>query len=477
MLLYFHALYNILKKYYMVIKESWTLRKNLAWPIRRIDEYDFLPAHIELMEKPSSPLARFVAYIIVFILIVASIISFSFKVEIVAVAPGKTMLSGRSKIIQPLETSKVKMVYVTDGQHVKKGELLISLIATGLESDKSKTKSSLIQTRLSELRETALIKAIDENHFPVLPEINNNEFNAEQELIVLSRKLMEDQYNSWKKSREQQQKIIAQRNAERNAIRSLVIKNRKQKEIIYEKLKDLKSLYSKNAIPRHSLLDQKSMYIDISNELDANLNRLNEMNASVSQAQDEYTLLLQNFKRDRSEKLDKIKESLKQLKYEYERIKERESASQITSPVDGVVQQLVTFTEGGVVTTAQVLMVIVPEHESLSAKVMISNKDIGFIKPGQTVIIKLDAFPYTRYGYLRGVVKTVSLESIEDKEHGVYFDCEIILDKPFLTIDNHKVSLSSGMNLSAEIITGYRRVIDFILSPLQETVNESFRER
>ncbi|HCQ9044736.1 TPA: HlyD family efflux transporter periplasmic adaptor subunit, partial [Escherichia coli] len=172
-----------------------------------------------------------------------------------------------------------------------------------------------------------------------------------------------------------------------------------------------------------------------------------EVSAAILQANEEYELLLKTFRRDTLEQLNQTKETINQLNHDFEKIKEREQALNIKSPVDGVVQQVTTFTEGGVVTTAQSLMVIVPENEKLSAKIMIANKDIGFIRVGQPVIIKIEAFPYTKYGYIHGKVKTVSSESIEDKEKGLYFDGYITLEQSSINIDGKDVSLTSGMSI------------------------------
>lgn len=122
-------------------------------------------------------------------------------------------------------------------------------------------------------------------------------------------------------------------------------------------------------------------------------------------------------------------------------------------------------------------MVIVPEHDHLDAKIKISNKDIGFVSPGQDVVIKVESFPYTRHGYLHGIVKTVSSEAIEDNQKGLYFDGEIMLLDSVMMVEGKEVRMTSGMNITAEIITGYRRVIDFVLSPIKGTIHESMTER
>ena len=134
-------------------------------------------------------------------------------------------------------------------------------------------------------------------------------------------------------------------------------------------------------------------------------------------------------------------------------------------------------TIGGVVTAAQPLMIVVPKQDKLEVNAMISNQEIGFIHQGQEATIKVEAFPYTRYGYLTGRVKSISFDAIENEKVGLVFSAIIELDKDYLVIDNHKVNLTAGMTVNAEIKTGRRSVMSYLLSPLQSTVSESFRER
>ncbi|MEO3958300.1 HlyD family type I secretion periplasmic adaptor subunit, partial [Chromobacterium piscinae] len=155
----------------------------------------------------------------------------------------------------------------------------------------------------------------------------------------------------------------------------------------------------------------------------------------------------------------------------------RQALTQLTAPVSGSVQQLAIHTVGGVVTEAQPLLAVVPANEALEVEAQIENKDIGFVRPGQAVTVKVESFPYTRYGYLDGVVETVSHDAQQDEKRGLLFPARIRLKQSHLVIDGARVNLSAGMAVSAEIKTGKRRVIDYFLSPLQEHVGEGMRER
>lgn len=129
------------------------------------------------------------------------------------------------------------------------------------------------------------------------------------------------------------------------------------------------------------------------------------------------------------------------------------------------------------VTAAQPIMVVVPNENQMEVEALLPNKDIGFVKAGQEVVIKIESFPYTRYGYLTGKVKSVSFDAVEHEQLGLVFAVLITLDQNYLTIEGQKVYLTGGMNITAEIKTGKRRVIDYLLSPLQTKVDESLKER
>jgi hemolysin D len=141
------------------------------------------------------------------------------------------------------------------------------------------------------------------------------------------------------------------------------------------------------------------------------------------------------------------------------------------------VRQVAIHTEGGVVTPAQVLMVIVPKDAQVTAEVVVDNKDIGFVNPGQIAAIKLETFPFTRYGTVDATVKSVTADAVNDEKKGAIFPATLVLKQNMIDVDGKRIALSPGMNLTAEIKTGKRRVIEYLLSPVQTAVSESLGER
>ena len=166
-----------------------------------------------------------------------------------------------------------------------------------------------------------------------------------------------------------------------------------------------------------------------------------------------------------------------QLTQDKTKATQRERLTQLTAPVDGTVQQLAIHSVGGVVTAAQALMIVVPDSATVTAEVSIANLDIGFVNAGQKASVKLETFPYTKYGTVSATVDVVTADAVTDEKRGSYYPATLTLDKRTMNIDGKQVAISPGMNVTAEIKTGERRVIEYLLSPIQRAGSESLRER
>jgi len=177
------------------------------------------------------------------------------------------------------------------------------------------------------------------------------------------------------------------------------------------------------------------------------------------------------------DELRQAREQIQQFEPEVARTTQRNALMQLRAPVTGAVQQLAVHTVGGVVTPAQPILSVVPENEPMEVEATVLNQDIGFVRTGQRATIKVESFPYTRYGYIEGVVESVSHDAIQDEKLGLVYQARVRMKKTALMIDGVTVNLTSGMSLTAEINTGKRRVIDYILDPLRRGVDESMRER
>ena len=188
------------------------------------------------------------------------------------------------------------------------------------------------------------------------------------------------------------------------------------------------------------------------------------------------------------------------MEQKFIKAKERADRMKITSPINGVVMGISVTTKNQVVTTGEELMRIVPEDKGIEIEAYAQNKDIGFINIGQRAVVKIDAFPFTRFGSLDAKVTTVAHDAIPEPDaqliesnpsksnkskyfggmqrtQNLVFPVTLMLDKNSLIVDGKDIPLSSGMTVTVEILTGKRRIIDYILSPLVETTSQAMREK
>ena len=151
--------------------------------------------------------------------------------------------------------------------------------------------------------------------------------------------------------------------------------------------------------------------------------------------------------------------------------------TRLTAPVSGTVQQLAVHTVGGVVMAAEKLMLVVPHEENVLVEAFLPNKDVGFVKKGQTAEIKVETFPYTRYGTLPALIESVSEDAIEDKRTGPHLCLARQHTETDDTDGKREARLMPGMQVTVEVKTGKRRIIQYFLDPLTQYAQESIRER
>ncbi|ULJ68777.1 HlyD family type I secretion periplasmic adaptor subunit [Wielerella bovis] len=476
-MLFFQALKDFFSRYATVWRNVWSIRDQLDPPVRSADERAFLPAHLELTETPLSAAPKWTARLIMIFAVLALLWSWFGQIDIVATAQGKTSLGERSKTIQPLETAVVKAVHVRDGQQVKQGDVLVELNAVGSDSDVTQSEQAFQAALLSKLRYEAVLTALDSRSVPHIDVAAAKQLGLAEVEIQSAQVLAQNQYQAWAMQDAQLQSALRGHQAELQSAQAQEQKLVSVGVIERQKTLDYRKLKADNFISEHAYLEQESKSVSNQNDLKSTRSQIQQIQAAIMQAEQNRTLNTQNLKRDTLDALRQANEQIDQYRGQTERAKQRQQLMTLQSPVDGTVQELATYTIGGVVQVAQKIMVVVPNDERMEVEALVLNKDIGFVNAGQEAVVKIESFPYTRYGYLTGKVKSVSHDAMTHEQLGLVYSAIIALDKTDLQIDGKTVNLTAGMNVSAEIKTGQRRVLDYLLSPLQTKVDESFRER
>lgn len=459
--------------------------------LQKQDERAFMPAALEIIETAASPTGRKMMHFIILIVTSFGLWSWFGEVDIVAVAPGKIIPQSRTQVIQSLETGIVKSIAVRDGQSVKTGQLLIELDDTNLVAELSRSQQERIQSSLDIARLQSILEPSQEVTLfasTQAPEedIKRVQFHMKSQRLEHARKLavVDDNLNQREAEREQAvlslEKIqsVLPLLEERASIRQKGAETQYGSRLLYlEIAQQLLELKSEQIVQKQRLKASESA-------LQALINQKEQINA-------EFITNILN-------ELNKSRIQFGQALESEQKTKRRLELTRITAPISGTVQDLSLNTIGGVVSPAQQLLRIVPEGDVLEALVVINNQDVGFVTAGQATEIKIDSFPFTRYGLLSGTVAEIardarSLQVANNPEFGpksksdeteniergerLVFTARIILKKHSLSVNGEEVELLPGMSIKAEIKTGKRRLADFFLAPLKQYDQEIFRER
>lgn len=454
------------------------------------DALEFLPAALEIVETPPSPVGRAVAATIVAFFCLAIAWACIGKVDIVATATGRVIPSGKTKIIQPFETGVVKAIHVSDGQKVNAGDVLIELDGTIDEAEADSLQKQLTAAQLDAARLKAALASADGTPVDVVPPVG-----AAAAEVALQRTLLTNQVEEYRAKLGDLDRQIAQNEGNRAAVAATVDKLTVTIPIIRQRVDALKKLgeFARNL----QFLQTQQDYLEHEQELQVQKGRLQEAAGALAAVQEQRREAEAEFKRTNLSDLADAEQKVATLSDQLIQARQHHDLQTLTSPVAGTVQQLAVHTVGGVVTPAQPLMVIVPEDAHLEVEAMVSNRDIGFVHEGQPVEIKVDTFNFTKYGLLRGTVLNVSQDAIprdkpidtqrpdagatdrssEPQGQELVYAARVSLDRATMDVDGRRVDLTPGMAVTAEIKTGRRRVIQYLLSPLLRARQTALTER
>ncbi|MFK4074726.1 HlyD family type I secretion periplasmic adaptor subunit [Ectopseudomonas khazarica] len=466
---------ELINRYRQAWRHSWRNRQAMDAPPRLNHEVHFLPAALALQEAPVHPAPRIIQWTIIAFAVIALLWACIGEIDVVATATGKIVPSGKSKVIQPSEVAVVKAIHVYDGQRVKAGELLVELDTQITGADVQRLKSDLLAAQVDSARAGALLDAIEEGREPA--SLASRIAQASEAQQRSAQTWLRGQYLELQSTLQQSDAEIAQRTAEIQAARAWVAKLQESLPIARQLAADYKRLLDKAYVAKHAYLEKEQQRLDQERELAVQQARVLELQAAKQQAESRRQSVLAQTRRAMLDLLHESEQRAAGLQQELSKAEQRNRLMHLTAPVDGTVQQLAIHTAGGVVTEAQPLMVIVPSNQPVEVEAMLENKDIGFVRPGQEVEVKVDTFTFTKYGVVHGTVVSISDDAIEDERLGLVYSTRIQLKENSIVVGDQQVALSPGMSIRAEVKTDKRRVIDYFLSPLKEHQSESLSER
>jgi hemolysin D len=463
---------------------------------RRGIELEFLPAALEVLETPASPVGRAVAAIVILFFIFATAWAIFGRIDIIATASGKIVPTGRTKTIQPLESGIVTAIRVQDGDHVSAGQILIELDPTVARAERERSAHDLMVARLDDARLSALRAGIEVGTGPVdfVPPDHATSFE-----VLRTRATMHAQAQEQAAKVSAVERQMAQKAAEAEEVAATIAKLEASMPLVEEEADVRRKAMQIEFGNRIAYLEAQAKLVEQQHELIIQRNRTGEAAAAREALQQQREQTIAEYAHKTLSDLSDAQQKVAQLTQDVIKADEKVEERLLRAPVEGTVQQRVIHTVGGVVTPAQQLMMIVPIDSHIEAEAMVSNRDIGFVEPGQDAEIKIDTFNFTRYGLLHGKVVSVSRDAIardkpadksdSQKSNGalsesseppgqeLLYAAQVSLDSTQMQIENKLVELAPGMAITVEIKTGTRRIIEFLLSPLLRFRHESLRER
>lgn len=468
-------------------------------PVMAPEDREFLPAALEILETPPSPIAM--ALIKVFVVAIAILIAVAYfgKLDIVAVAPGKIQPVGRIKIIQPFETGKVQALYVANGQRVAEGDVLVQLNDAEAMADQTASQEALGSWEAEAARRKAAIETVRQGKLlepitPVWPQ------GVSAEIIEREARIYESDLGQLSSAIAGLEAKQREKAAQIARLRGMVSAQTELVNTLQQRVDMRTTLVAKDAGSKASLIDAKqTLQTEQATLADQNGQLATEV-AGLDVLPTEIKKTIDSFAADNAQRLSEAERQADDIRQRLAKASARTGYTQLVSPIAGTVAGLSVTTVGQVVGAGTELMRIVPDGQSLEVEAYFKNSDIGFINADQTAVIKVDAFPFSRYGSIKGKVETVSTDAIPSPDAtqtagdptrplqssgrlgtqpvaNLVFPGTLTLEKFQMDVEGKTVPLISGMTVSVEVHTGKRRILDYFLSPLVDIGSRAIRER
>ena len=414
------------------------LKTMISEPIKRsdrkaqLDEMDYISDIKKAVLSEKSPMSLLLLYAIIFFFIIAILWAKITVLEETTTGSGKVIPSSQIQAIQNLEGGILDEMYVHEGDHVKRGQILLRIDDTRFSStyNEGQQKYLALEANIARLRAEA--KGLNEITFP---EVVKNE----------APEMIENELKLFKKQKEQ--------------LASIKATLEKSYKLSKEELDITAPLVKEGIISQIELLRLKR--------------QTNELKGDIDKAEEEFRSTSQKELNEKEAELASLKETLVAAA-------DRVKRTVIRSPVSGIVNLVEVSTKGAVIKPGMNILEIVPTDDKLLIEAKIKPQDIAFISPGQRAVVKVTAYDFSLYGGLESKVKHISADTIEETENGrkvSYYKILVQTDKSFLGRKDNPLYIIPGMTVSVDIMTGKKSVLDYLLKPILKAKHSAFRER
>ncbi len=437
----------------------------------------FSPALLRLQERPPSPLPR--ALLALMLLLCAALGGWSAlgRLDVVAVAQGRLVPLSYVQVVQPADGGIVRDILVREGQAVRAGQVLARMDAALAEADRRRMERDRDGLELQLRRIDAELRNVPVHRRPGDPEALWRE-TLEQHRAALD--ALADAVSA-------ERAVLAKATHERAAAIAQAERLRAVLDSAREEELAWRELQHGGYAGRLQADEKQHRREEAERALDSQRHAVAAATQAVEHSERRLQQIVSGQRVKLTQERTEARAALDRLTQELAKQGVQQSLLELRAPQDGVVKELATHTPGAVVAPGTVLMTLVPLGEDLRAEVWVSNEDIGFVRPGQPVQLKLAAYPFHKYGLLEGVVSTVSVDATDAAEAGGVaatrrgavhrYRALVDVTRQSLEFEGAELPLTAGMLVDAEMQLGSRSVLEYVLSPVRKAFREAGHER
>ncbi|TFY84424.1 HlyD family type I secretion periplasmic adaptor subunit [Pseudomonas kairouanensis] len=384
---------------------------------------------------------------------------------------GKAIPSSRIQKIQNLEGGIVAQIYVHEGQIVEAGAPLIRLDDTRFASNVGETEAERVSM---ELRVERLSAEVDNRPLNITEDARKavpNQVSNEESLYVSRRQQLADEVGGL-------QQQLLQRQQELREFSSKQEQYRNSLNLLRQEIGMSEPLVQQGAISPVEVLRLKRSEVETRGMLDGTTLAIPRAQAAINEVQRKIDETRGKFRSEALAQLNEARTLLSKAQATSKGLEDRVSRTMVTSPVRGIVKQMLVNTVGGVIQPGSDMAEVVPLDDTLLVEAKIRPQDIAFLHPGQEAMIKFTAYDYTIYGGLKGKLEQIGADTVMDEEKkNTFYIIKLRTDRSHLGTDEKPLLIIPGMVASVDIITGKKSILSYLLKPIIKSRAEAMHER
>ncbi|MDR3528740.1 MAG: HlyD family type I secretion periplasmic adaptor subunit [Rhizomicrobium sp.] len=423
----------------------------------------------EALEDAPVPLSAHIAlYTVLTLLVIAILWSIFGLVDRIVVAPGKIATRTPMIVMQPYTTSRIQQIHVQPGDHVLKGQVLVSFDPAFAQAD----VASLGHKVRSRSAEVARIEAQLAGQSFAVGATGDAEQKTQQQIF-------DQESATYAAELAQRDSRVSALDAQIHATQAGILAYQTQLGMANKVVGIYQGLVDQKAGAPLDLMKAQSSAIDVQTRLTNAMADLKKLTDQRSEAQSEKRAFLDKWRSDHNQDLVKARQDLTEAVETLNKADKIKDFAEVRAPADAVVLEIADRSVGSVLREAETLLTLVPDNADLYVEANVNSRDISHLKIGSPVRVKLEAYPFQKYGTLNGQLDVISADSValkeDEHERRVYHARVRLLETP-RELARRGFLIRPGMVISAEIKTGRRSIASYIMNPILRTADESLSE-